>query len=101
MITFYRTKDCTACADVEDIMEELVLRHKDVVVKDKSELPEEVKGSPLPLMVDDNERISGLHNIVEHLDEVAQFKRLWEKYQDDACYCDEDPGETGGPSYDL
>jgi hypothetical protein len=72
-------------------MEDLSLAHKVVMVKDRAELPVEIsKDSRLPVMVDGNEIIQGHDQILHHLEELENFKAEWDKFQSDACYCDDE-----------
>jgi len=91
MITFYRTKNCPGCQSIQDTLEEMVLAHKVVMIEKGEEswqkLPE---GTKPPVLVDEKETIQGSKNIVEHLEKLEKFKALWEKFQSDACYCDEE-----------
>ena len=91
MITFYRTKDCPGCSAIQDALREMVLAH-DVVLVEKGtdrwlRLPE---GTRPPVLVDDKETAQGSENIIRHLEKLKKLKALWEKFQSDACYCDEE-----------
>jgi glutathione S-transferase len=89
MITFYRNKNCRGCSDIQDVLEELAIAYKAVKVEDNDDqrLPE---GKNLPVLVDEGKVIQGSDAIIEHLEELEEFQRLWGKYQSDACYCDEE-----------
>jgi len=90
MITFYRTRDCPGCGAVEDTLGELVLAHSVIIVKNRQDLRTKFgQDAKVPLLVDGDERFEGIKAIIEHLEQMAEFKKLWEKYQSDACYCDE------------
>jgi hypothetical protein len=44
-----------------------------------------------PVLIDGDRRvIEGDEPILKHLEELEAVKALWDKYQTDACYCDED-----------
>ena len=91
MITFYRTKDCEGCQWIQDTLHDMVIVHEVVVVEQGAdswkELPE---GTRPPVLVDDGKIIEGNHAIIKHLDKLEKFKGLWEKFQSDACYCDDE-----------
>ncbi|MEJ2049323.1 MAG: glutathione S-transferase N-terminal domain-containing protein [Calditrichota bacterium] len=91
MIRFYRTKDCPDCSAIQETMEDLSLAHKVVMVKDRAELPVEIpKNTRLPVMEDGEEIIQGHDQILHHLEELENFKAEWDKFQSDACYCDDE-----------
>ena len=90
MMTFYRRNDCPACEQVEQILDELVLAHDVEVVASARELPESApRSARLPLLHDGEEWVAGHEAITAHLENLADFKALWDKFQTDACYCDE------------
>lgn len=91
MLTFYRSKNCPGCIQIEETLKKLVLAHRIVEVSNRKELPEVfTKETSLPVMIDNGEVIQGYDAILNHLEQLEQFKELWDKYQSDACYCDED-----------
>jgi hypothetical protein len=53
---------------------------------EESSLP---AGTTLPAVVDDGRVIQGLEDIEEYIDEFSQYLDEWQKFQSDACYCDE------------
>jgi glutaredoxin len=87
MITFYRRQSCRGCAAVQETLEELSLAHRVVLVGEDAKPPE---GTKPPVLVDDEEVIQGRDNILAHLEELKDFKAQWDKFQTDACYCDEE-----------
>jgi glutaredoxin len=89
-MTFYRTKDCPGCRAVEETLNDLAMAVRCVAVQDKSELPAELAGCKLPLLVDEGSIIQGSDKILDHLEQLADFKKQWYKYQSDACYCSEE-----------
>jgi glutaredoxin len=89
MITLYRTEDCPRCSAIQEVLEALTLAHKVVVVED-SEDPEVPHAARLPVLDDEGHLIVGRDAILDHLDKLAGFKAEWEKFQTDACYCDEE-----------
>jgi len=89
MIIFYRNSNCTSCESLEDTLKELCIAHKVVVVDEnnKDKLP---AGKRVPVLIDGRKAIQGNRNIAKYLEKLEGFKALWEKFQSDACYCDED-----------
>jgi len=90
MIKFYRTRNCSGCAAIQDALEQLSIAHETVVLESAENLPQELAntGRP-PILVDGSDVITGSKDIIAHLEELEQFKELWYKFQSDACYCDE------------
>ena len=90
MITFFRTSDCPGCEAIEEVLEDLCIAHKVVLVPQSGvpdeSMPDEAKP---PILVDDDKVIRGNKNIIAYLEELKGFKELWYKFQSDACYCDE------------
>ena len=90
MVTLYRTPDCPGCLAIQSVLKELVLAHH-VVVADPSDLPAALpQGTHLPVLVDEGVIYQGREAILAHLEELESFKELWDKFQSDACYCDEE-----------
>jgi hypothetical protein len=88
MIRFYRTRDCPACGHIEETMQDMTLAHETHTVSSVRDLPDDVGSvSALPVLVDGDRVIEGKERIVAHLEELADFKAQWEKFQSDACYC--------------
>ena len=48
--------------------------------------------SAQPVLWDDEIKYEGKTAILQFLEEMAQFKAEWDKFQSDTCYCD-DEGE--------
>ena len=51
---------------------------------------QEVGNPQLPVLKDDATIIQGEKAILDYLEELADFKAEWEKFQSDSCYCGED-----------
>ncbi len=89
MITFYRTEECPHCAAIQEVLEGLALAHT-VVVVEELEDPELPHDSQLPALEDDGQMIRGREAVLKHLEGLSEFKAEWEKFQTDACYCDDE-----------
>ncbi len=90
MLTLYRKPNCPRCASIQEALEQLAIKHKVVEVSDAAELPGELTEGRLPALVDEDGTFQGAGAIADHLQELDEFKKLWYKYQSDACYCDDD-----------
>lgn len=90
MITFFRTPDCPECVEIQETLEELCLAHNVMLLKGDDDAAGLPQGTHPPVLVDGNEVIQGRESIMAHLEGLEEFKALWEKYQTDACYCDEE-----------
>jgi len=92
MLTLYRTPDCPGCRALQAALEAENLAHRVVLVDDdrEAELP---AGTHPPVLVDEGTVYQGREAIDAHLHELAAFKAEWDKFQTDACYCD-DEGEV-------
>jgi glutaredoxin len=91
MITLFTTADCAECAEIEEMLDELRLAHQ-IVLREPANAS---SGKPsaadsVPLLVDGKKMIPGSVVIREYLRDLAGFKAQWDKYQSDACYCDEE-----------
>ncbi len=91
MLRFVRTAQCRKCDAIQETLESLCLAH-DVRVgmthgPRASGLPASVTA---PVLIDGDRVIEGDEPILKHLEELAAVKALWDKYQTDACYCDEE-----------
>jgi|GEM_PF-975058 len=98
MITLYRTTNCPRCGLIEDALGELAIACE-VVTGSADELAAGLASGgaePMPpntrppVLVDDGQVFQGSDAILEHLEELENFKELWYKYQSDACYCGEE-----------
>ncbi|MFW6152352.1 MAG: glutathione S-transferase N-terminal domain-containing protein [Verrucomicrobiota bacterium] len=90
MITFYRNKNCNDCAVIEERLQELSLAHKTVtVVGQENDAQAEQRGGTMPKLDDNGKVVTGHNPIAEHIGKLQSFKEQWEKFQSDACYCDE------------
>jgi len=91
MLSFYRTKNCPRCEKIQEILRNLVIAHRVMFVQKEDEiletLPEPFK---LPVLIDDDAVIQGSDEILKHLERLEEFKSLWDQYQSDACYCNEE-----------
>lgn len=90
MITFYRNTGCRDCARIAEKLREMSLAHD--VVEAGTDAPDR-KGreerQQLPCLKDDDKVIEGHGRIAEYIEQLEQFKGEWDKFQSDACYCDE------------
>ena len=91
MITFFRNDDCPPCDAVEETLREMSLAHKVVRLGTAGSPPDPVPhGITAPALVDGDERFEGIPKIHRHLEDLRRFKAEWDKFQSDACYCDDE-----------
>ncbi len=89
MLVLYRTSDSRAGDRIEERLKELVLSHRIHDIDRISEKPAELTGDELPVLYDDKAVFRGEQYIMAHLEELEQFKQEWDRFQSDACYCEE------------
>ncbi len=91
MLTFYSLEDCPDCRSIEQDLAGTTLAHKVVRFASRAEaraaLPE---GAAPPALADDGQLYCGVTEIARHLERLRQFKAEWDKFQSDACYCDDE-----------
>ncbi len=90
MIRFFRTAPCRKCDAIQETLESLCLAHEVRTVKaDRRPVKGLPAGAAAPVLIDGERVIEGGEPILNHLEELKAVKALWDKYQTDACYCDE------------
>ena len=91
MITFFRNDNCQQCDAVEETLRDMSLAHKVVRPGATGSPTDQVPhGIAAPAVVDGEERFEGIPAIRRHLEALRQFKAEWDKFQSDACYCDDE-----------
>ena len=86
MIRFFSMAQGGRCDEIRHVLESRCLAHCLIWV-DEGAVPDGLpKGAAPPVLVDGNRVIEGAEAILAHLDELAHFKALWDKYQSDSCY---------------
>lgn len=90
MITFFATSGCSGCRAIRETLEELSLAREMVEVDAPGGAQALPSGLDPPVLVDDHDTFQGHHRILAHLEALADFKAAWEKFQSDACYCDDE-----------
>jgi len=91
MFIFYRTPDCPGCNHIQEVLERLVIAHKVITVNSVEEIRDKIPSvTKLPALVDEEKVVQGSDPIVARLEETEKFKGLWDKFQSDACSCDEE-----------
>lgn len=89
-LDFYRRERCPKCTRIEEALDDLILGHKIHVIGKDEGLPEDLpEGTKLPALIDEDEVVEGSEAILKHLEKLEAFKAEWDKFQSDACYCDE------------
>ncbi|MBI1881210.1 MAG: hypothetical protein HYR94_23770 [Chloroflexi bacterium] len=90
MIKLYRPVNCLDCADIEAVLQELVVAHKVIVVEAGQSVDDLDVGVALPAIADNGQTISGPAAISAYLKELANFVADWRRFQSDSCYLGED-----------
>lgn len=94
MLCLYVSGECTECGEIQDRLEKLSLAHQ-VAPIGSVETGHDVPSGKAraPLLRDGEKFYQGKAAILSHLEELEKFKQTWDKFQSDACYCD-DQGNT-------
>jgi glutaredoxin len=91
MFIFYRSPQCPGCNHIQEILERLAIAHKVIMVHSVEETKDKIPSvTALPVLVDGEKVVQGRDAILARLEEIEKFKELWDKFQSDACYCDEE-----------
>mgnify|MGYP006291807079 CR=1 FL=1 len=93
MLTLYRTQNCPRCGHIQEVLEDLAVKHDVVVTDAADETREAPEGTQEPVIVDDERMVQGSGDVLAYLEKLASFRDLWYKYQSDACYCGEESDE--------
>jgi hypothetical protein len=90
MIILYRNSECPGCESIQKVLQEMHLAHR-VVVAGEEEPPEQLPSDvEPPALVDNGEVFQGREAVMQHLEELESFQKLWYEFGSDACYCEED-----------
>ncbi|MBN1361380.1 MAG: hypothetical protein JW993_12350 [Sedimentisphaerales bacterium] len=89
MITFFATSECSGCRTIREALEQMSLAREVVEVEGSGAAERLPPGMEPPVLVDDHDIVQGHRRILAHLERLADFKATWEKFQSDACYCDD------------
>jgi hypothetical protein len=93
MIEFYRSEHCEGCEAVAEALRDMRLAHQTILVTEGESRDTHPGGGALPVLVDEGKVYEGRDAVMQRLEELEGFKEQWEKFQVDACYCEED-GQT-------
>ncbi len=83
MITLYRHRRCGKCDLLQEGLEKLVLAHRIGYV-------DEDGMNSAAVLEDEGDLVEGESAIEAHIECLKAFRAQWQKYQTDACYCDDD-----------
>ena len=91
MIEFVRKENSPFCDSIEERMREMSLSYT-ARIAGRSGGPQKDDPEPeeAPLIIDEGKIIKGEEEIYRYLDEMREFKKKWDKFQSDACYCDDE-----------
>lgn len=87
MIKFYKHDHCQFCDAAEEKLTEIVLAHKTFECSEARKLC-----LTDATIIEGEKVISGHPAITAFLEEISKVMELWQKFQSDACYMD-DNGE--------
>jgi hypothetical protein len=90
MIELVRKKDSAVCDSIEEKMREMRLSYRTRDPEDPEIKGKEIDGDDLPFVLDEGRVIKGEKEIYRYLEDIGEFKKKWDKFQSDACYCDEE-----------
>ena len=86
MIEFYRPVECSACAEIEEALKEMVLAHR-VIVVEAGQLPDGLPANTrLPALKDNGQLITGIEHVRPYMRVLEEVVFEWYKYQSDSCY---------------
>ena len=91
MIKLYREENSPQADMIEAEFRDIVLGYDRVVV-DEKKAAQLFDDAPLPVITN-NERVVSGDGIPGYIKELKQLMREWQRFQNDACYVDDD-GET-------
>jgi hypothetical protein len=91
MIEFYYRSSCPRCTAVRDALGELLIRHQNHDLGAKESLPGDIEpDTPMPVLIDGSTVFAGTASVLEHLEELAAFRKEWYDIQSNACSCTEE-----------
>jgi hypothetical protein len=94
MITFYASKGCKECDQIEEMISDLSLAHRTLFIEEGGQPPGDLANDvSLPAMEDEHEIFSGHGQIMEHINDLSKYSKRWYKYQSDVCYVEDDSQE--------
>jgi hypothetical protein len=92
MVVLFETMACPGCGHIRDTLDALCIHHSVVLVTEGEPVP--IRGSQpeaiAPVLLDEGKLFVGHGGIESHLDDLTRFMALWEQFQTDACYCDDE-----------
>lgn len=87
MIKLYIKNDCNECDIVKEKLENMVVAHNVINVDEINSKP---SFNSYPVIVDDGKAYNSMKDIDRYIEELQKTYNLWNKYQSDVCYIDED-----------
>ncbi|MFZ0389652.1 MAG: hypothetical protein WAN36_04260 [Calditrichia bacterium] len=92
MLKLIIKKNCPECLSISRKLEELNFAHQIQDIEESNDA--EVKNLPEqpapPFFIDEGNLIAGKEAMIAHLEELKTFKLEWDRFQSDACYCDDE-----------
>lgn len=92
MPTLYRRPESPLGDEVQGALEAIVIQHDVVIVDSADDLPGvgAVSMQDLPALVDDGVVYASEAGLQRHVEELRQLMGVWDRFQSDACYIDDD-----------
>jgi hypothetical protein len=87
MILLYREKNCDFCDEIETVLKKLVAAYE---TQPFSEYPQQAIHLDYPVIKEGDTIISGKEEILAYLKRLKVSMELWQKFQSDTCYVDDD-----------
>ncbi|OGB69041.1 MAG: hypothetical protein A2Y94_11430 [Caldithrix sp. RBG_13_44_9] len=89
MIKIFLRSGDTKMQEIQKILQEMVITHQIILLSDQqNSISENSNWQELPALEDSGTIIQGQQNILNYLEQLQSFKKEWDKFQSDSCYCD-------------
>jgi hypothetical protein len=87
MINFYKHENCPDCDEFEEKLIEIVIAHNVCSLKSKTAEKLQLNNASI---IEGKIKVSGHREIRIYIREIIKIMQLWQKFQSDACYLDDD-----------
>lgn len=89
MIKIFLRSGDTKMQEIQKILQEMVITHQIILLSEQQKgISENSNWQELPVLEDSGTIIQGQQNILNYLEKLPSFKKEWDKFQSDSCYCD-------------
>lgn len=92
MITLYRQPESLLGDEVQEALEEIVIRHDVVTVSSLGELPkiDSATVQELPALIDDGAVYTGREALERRVEKLRRLMGDWDRFQSDTCEIDDE-----------